>query len=233
MPNALSVAEEVAETLAEALANIRNILADKPVKLIAVTKQASPAQIEEAFRLGVTEFGENRVQDALKKRKDLSPSLVQSVHWHFIGHLQTNKVKQVVGNFEFIHSVDSLRLAREVAAQARNKGLTQKILLQVKVLPDPSKSGFAPDDLRHSLSEILSLDSLCVEGLMTICPQSPDRALWSRCFEGLKELKDELEKTHQIKLRELSMGMTDDWNEAIAYGATMIRIGRALFQHSA
>lgn len=223
----------MAETLAEALANIRNILADKPVQLIAVSKQATCKQMEEAFSLGVTEFGENRVQDALKKRSDLSPALVQSSHWHFIGHLQTNKVKQVVGNFDLIHSVDTLRLAKEISEQATNKGLVQKILLQVKVLEDPSKSGFTPESLRSSLSEILSLNAISVEGLMTICPQSSDPSTWRRCFKGLSELKMELENSHQIKLQELSMGMTDDWNEAIAYGATMIRIGRALFDRSA
>jgi len=223
----------VAETLAEALANIRNILADKPVKLIAVSKQATCKQIEEAFSLGVTEFGENRVQDALKKRSDLSPSMVQASHFHFIGHLQTNKVKQVVGNFDLIHSVDSLRLAKEISEQATKKGLVQKILLQVKVLPDPSKSGFTPQSLKESMGEILLLDSISLEGLMTICPDSPDRSIWRQCFKGLSELKLELENSHQIKLQELSMGMTDDWNEAIAYGATMIRIGRALFDRSA
>ncbi len=233
MPIALSMAKEVAEKLAEALANIRNVLADKPVKLIAVTKQASCEQIEEAFRLGVTEFGENRVQNALEKRKELSPALVQSAHWHFIGHLQTNKVKMVVGNFELIHSVDSMRLAREISAQALQKGIIQKILLQVKVLPDPNKSGFTPDELRKCMNEILALNAMKVEGLMTICPASPDRAVWRHCFEGLKDLRNEIEKSHQINLRELSMGMTDDWNEAIAYGATMIRIGRALFDRSA
>lgn len=227
------MAKEVAETLAEALANIRNILADKPVKLIAVSKQATCKQIEDAFSLGVTEFGENRVQDALKKRADLSPALVRSAHWHFIGHLQTNKVKQVVGNFDLIHSVDSLRLAKEISQQAEIKGLVQKILLQVKVLPDPSKSGFTPESLKESLDEILSLNAISVEGLMTICPASPDPAIWRQCFKGLSELKIELENSHQIKLKELSMGMTDDWNEAIAYGATMIRIGRALFDRSA
>src|SRR5690606_38061516 len=100
-------------SVAANLARINETLADRPVKLVAVTKQAELAQIEEAFALGVTEFGENRIQDALRKREQLSPALVHGSRWHFIGHLQTNKVKQAVGNFCLIHSVDSLKLAKE------------------------------------------------------------------------------------------------------------------------
>ena len=211
------------------LARIEKAIADKHVRLIAVTKKAEPSQMEEAFGLGVTEFGENRIQDALAKRENLSPLLVQGVKWHFIGHLQTNKVKQAVGNFELIHSVHSLKLAKEISKVAAQKGMTQAILLQVKLAADPDKDGFTKDELIIQFGEILDLPNLDIQGLMTITPLTDDLSKRKSCFLGLKDLRSELEKAHSINLNELSMGMTDDWMEAIECGATMIRLGRAIF----
>lgn len=218
--------------MARNLASIEKALADSQVRLIAVTKKASPSQMEEAYNLGVTEFGENRIQDALSKREVLSPSLVQNANWHFIGHLQTNKVKQAVGNFSLIHSVDSLKLAKEISKVASKKGLVQAILLQVKVLDDPDKSGFSAEQLKTEFPQLNALPNLDIQGLMTITPLSDDTSVAPRCFDGLKDLRVELENTHNVKLKELSMGMSNDWPEAVRSGSTMIRVGRAIFENT-
>jgi pyridoxal phosphate enzyme (YggS family) len=217
-------------SVADNLARIREALGSRPVQLIAVTKRASASQVEDAFAHGVTEFGENRVQDALARKEMLPPPVATGSNWHFIGRLQTNKVKQVIGNFSLIHSVDSLHLAQEISRTAEKKGLVQPILLQVKIAEDPSKAGLSVEDLKQILPEVLKLSHVKVQGLMTIAPLTEDRFVWRRCFVGLKELRDELSRTHGVELKELSMGMTDDWQEAVAAGATMIRLGRAIFE---
>jgi pyridoxal phosphate enzyme (YggS family) len=216
-------------SVADNLARIRQTIGASPVKLVAVSKSATPAQIEEAFNAGVTEFGESRIQDALKKMSSLPPSVATNSRWHFIGHLQTNKVRQAVGKFALIHSVDSLHLAEEISRVAAKLGITQSILLQVKIVDDNSKGGFTPETLRQSFDQLRRLPNIRIEGLMTITPLTDDVSVWKRCFTGLKELKDELTKTYDLKLSELSMGMSADWQEAIACGATMVRLGRAIF----
>lgn len=217
--------------MAANIARVKEVLSEQPVKLIAVTKHASIAQIEEAFGLGVFEFGESRIQDALKKREQLAPQVALNSNWHFIGHLQSNKVKQAVGNFSLIHSVDSLKLAQEVSRIAAEKGTEQAVLLQVKLQKDDSKSGFTPEQLRRELPAILAMPAIKVQGLMTISPLTEEPSIWKESFNGLRFLKDELNSTFNISLKELSMGMSDDWQDAIICGSTMIRLGRALFGH--
>ncbi|MGH9553843.1 MAG: YggS family pyridoxal phosphate-dependent enzyme [Terriglobales bacterium] len=216
-------------SVADNLARIRQAIGSAPVKLIAVTKTASPSQIEEAFKYGVTEFGENRVQDALDRRRLLPPNVAAASNWHFIGHLQTNKVKQAIDAFALIHSVDSLRLAQEISRAAGKAEKIQPILLQVKLVADDNKSGFSVAELKAAFPALLNLPNLRLEGLMTIAPFTDDRFIWRRCFAGLKELRDALAREHKVELKELSMGMTGDWQEAIECGATMIRLGRAIF----
>ncbi len=218
-------------SVAENIARFRESVGRLPVTLIAVTKNADPTQIEEAFSAGVTEFGENRLQDALAKRKQLPPSVALGSHWHFIGHLQTNKAKQVVGNFELIHSVDSFHLAQQLSKAAGEQKTKQAILLQVKVVDDPSKYGFSPDELRAMFSQLLQLPHLEVRGLMTITPLNADADTANACFSGLSLLRDQLALQHGVPLPELSMGMTDDWQKAVSCGATMVRLGRAIFGH--
>ncbi len=220
-----------AMSVAANLARIKNTLGAQPVTLVAVSKGVNIDLMVEAFENGVTEFGENRVQDALEKQAALPPQMADKIHWHFIGHLQTNKVKKAVGRFALIHSVDSIRLAEEISREATAAGITQAVLLQVKVVPDPSKSGFTPEQLRQSIDQIMSLPNLQVEGLMTIAPFTADEDIWQTCFDGLRDLRDELESASDDKyaLKELSMGMTQDWEAAVESGATMIRLGRAVF----
>jgi PLP dependent protein len=212
------------------IALIRETVGSYPVKLIAVTKEAESVQIEEAFNSGVTEFGESRVQDAIAHMDALSPKIQAASNWHFIGHLQTNKAKLAVGRFALIHSVDSLRLAKEISKQAEQKGFVQPILLQVKILPDPSKGGFTREELRSDFPALMSLPNIECRGLMTITPFSASDREKRQCFEGLAKFKDELSQTFGVPLKELSMGMSDDWREAVQCGSTMIRIGRAIFK---
>jgi PLP dependent protein len=217
-------------SVADNLARIRDTVGAYPVKLIAVSKSVGLEKVTEAFNCGVTEFGENRVQDALRKQDSISSDLSSKINWHFIGHLQSNKVKQVVGKFALIHSVHSFRLAEEISKAAQKEGVLQPVLLQVKMAEDPSKAGFSPDELKQQLAQILNLPGIKVKGLMTITPLTDDRELSAQCFCGLRQLRDELEEAHGIKLDELSMGMSDDYPEAIRCGSTMVRIGRAIFQ---
>lgn len=216
-------------SVAANLSRINEILAKADVTLIAVSKYVEMDGIREAIDCGVTEFGESRLADAIKKQSQLPPELAERTHWHFIGHLQTNKVKKAVGKFDLIHSVDSIRLAKEISDEAVKKEILQPVLLQVKMLTDPNKSGFSPKELKESLACLRELPGIKIEGLMTISPLTQDRSVWRECFLGLRQLREELEQEQALSLKELSMGMSDDWMEAVGCGATMVRIGRAIF----
>ncbi len=219
-------------TIAENLADIRKSFSAKPVTLIAVSKYVGIEQITEAFENGVTEFGESKIQDALLKQNSVPPHMAEHIHWHFIGHLQSNKAKKAVGRFVLIHSVDSISLAKELSAQAVKMQTEQSVLLQVKVVDDPSKSGFSPEALKDSFRDLVDLPGLRVDGLMTMTPLTEDEDVWRRCFTGLKSLRDELEERHGVRLKELSMGMSDDYQVAVTCGATMVRLGTAIFENS-
>lgn len=223
------VADRKGMSVAENIARIRGLIGATKVTLIAVTKNVGTDRIEDAFNCGVTEYGENRVQEALSKQQEVPPHMADKIQWHFIGHLQTNKVKKVVGHFALIHSVDSMHLAEEVSKEATKRSVVQPILLQVKVLPDPDKGGFAPAELKQQFATLSKLPNLRIDGLMTITPLTSNELERSQCFEGLRRLRDDIQAAYGVQLNELSMGMTDDWQEAIKYGATMIRLGRAIF----
>jgi pyridoxal phosphate enzyme (YggS family) len=216
-------------SVTENITRIRESFGSHSIKLIAVTKNAHTKQIEEAFKSGVTEFGESRVQDALPKMNAMPDWLNEKASWHFIGHLQGNKVKQVVGAFSLIHSVDSLRLAKEISRVAEMKNIKQPVLLQVKMTPDANKFGFEPSEIKSCIGEIVKLSGIDCKGLMTITPENASGDVRQKCFIGLKQLRDELAEQTGVYLPELSMGMSDDWKEAITCGSTMLRIGRAIF----
>lgn len=218
--------------MAASIAKVRENLSNHgAVQLIAVTKNATIDQIGDAFACGVNQFGESRVQAALKKREALPPQIEQNSDWHFIGHLQTNKVKQVVGQFALIHSVDSLRLAIEIDRVAKERGIKQSILLQVKIEADDAKGGFTADQLEREMSSLMSLTNIELQGLMTITPFDADSSTSQKCFAGLKALRDRLSSKYDLPLAQLSMGMSDDWRLAVEQGSTMIRLGRAIFGH--
>ncbi len=189
------------------------------VALVAVSKTFSPDAIKQAFEAGIRHIGENWIQEAEPKIKYLEALGMQPV-WHLVGHLQTNKVKTAAELFDMIESVDSLRLAEAISKRASKR---VPVLLEVNVAGEDTKNGFSPADLPAALASIAQLPAVDVRGLMTVAPQVEDPEDVRFVFKRLHELRD------AVGLDELSMGMTDDFEVAIQEGATMVRIGRAIF----
>ena len=206
--------------------NLEKILKDVKdynPKIIAVTKYYDADRMIEAYNAGIRDFGESRAQDALEKIGKMDDKTKIDSSYHFIGHLQTNKVKYVVGNFEYIHTVDSLKLARCIDVEAKSKGIIQKILIQVNNAYEPQKFGIEPNELDNLISEVQKLDSIELKGLMNIAPLNCEESELEKLFLEMKELKE------RYNLEELSMGMSNDYKIAARCGATMIRVGRSLF----
>jgi len=195
------------------------------IELVAISKTHSAESVREAVEAGQILFGESRVQEARIKIPELSASL----RWHFVGHLQKNKVRQALPLFEMIHSVDSLELARDINRVADEEGAHPRVLLEVNVAGEGSKFGFAPDDLREHMEPLLALPRLSIEGLMCIPPLAVESEESRKCFVQVRELRDSLEKEFNVKLPQLSMGMTQDFPIAIEEGATLVRVGTAIF----
>lgn len=196
--------------------------------LVAVTKQVSPERITEAYRAGVRHFGESRVQEFEDKRRGLS---LPSATWHMVGHLQSNKARRALELFDRIDSLDSLGLAEKLASGAETQGRKMPVLIQVHLGAEPAKHGVEPDELGALVEGVARLPALVVEGLMTIPPfsESPEDA--RPHFRRLRELAEELSRLRLpgVEMRELSMGMSHDFEVAIEEGATQVRIGTALF----
>ncbi len=215
-------------TVEENLSELRKDIAPCKAKIIAVTKYFGAEKLIEAYQDGLRDFGENRVQDALDKFGKLPEEIKQNSTFHLIGHLQTNKVKKAVGYFDYIQSVDSLRLARMISETALDRGIVQKILLQVNNANEANKSGFSKNDLKAVFSDIISLEGLDVRGLMNIAPVTSEDEL-DILFADMNSFKKELEAEYGYELPELSMGMSNDYKIAVKNGSTMIRVGRKLF----
>lgn len=197
------------------------------IRLVAVSKTYPPSVIREAWEAGQRVFGENRVQDALPKIQELPAE----AEWHFIGHLQSNKIRKALPAFTLIHGVDNPELAIQINRIAGEMGLTASVLLETNVSGEASKFGFSPDALRQNLEDLLSLPNLCVKGLMTMAPYSEDPENARPVFSALRKLRDELASKTQHPLPELSMGMSGDFEVAIEEGATIVRIGSSIFGH--
>jgi len=189
------------------------------VTLVVVTKTIEAPAIEAAFHAGIRNFGENRVQEARPKIEQLA-SLRAHLTWHMVGHLQTNKAKTAVDFFDIIHSVDSLRLAEALSRRSQKR---LPVLIEVNVAAEATKSGFTLPEVDEAVKRIVRLPNLEIEGLMTIAPWVSDAEEVRPVFRRLRQLGDAL------GLRHLSMGMTDDFEVAIEEGATLVRIGRAIF----
>ena len=189
------------------------------VTLVAVSKTVEADVIEAAFNAGLRHFGENRVQEATSKIEQLQ-KLKPDIVWHMVGHLQTNKAKTAASIFDIIHSVDSLKLAETLNNCSQRK---LRILIQVNVADEATKSGFVPTKVNQAVRQIAKLPNLEIEGLMTIAPLVSDTEEIRPVFRQLRQLRDALGLSH------LSMGMTDDFEVAIEEGATLVRIGRAIF----
>lgn len=198
--------------------------------IVAVTKYFDESKIVEYYNSGLRDFGENRVQDALDKMEKLPKEILDSSRFHLIGHLQTNKVKNAVGKFYLIHSVDSVKLAKTISEEAQKKGIVQKILLQVNNACEEQKFGFCLEELKKTFKEIVDLPSIEVLGLMNIAPLEISDEKLHELFAEIKHLKDDLVSEYGLELNEISMGMSNDYLIALQEGATIIRLGRILFK---
>jgi pyridoxal phosphate enzyme (YggS family) len=198
------------------------------VKLVAVSKTVPPERIRQAVEAGATDLGENYIQEAREKIEALKDT---AVTWHFIGHLQSNKAKYAVRLFELVHSVDDLSLAEELDRRARAMGKIQKVLVQVNVAGETTKSGVSPGDVLDLIRKMATLKNLAVCGLMTMPPyfNAPERV--RPFFAKLRELRDQIGQAGipSMSMTELSMGMSGDFKAAIEEGATLVRIGTAIF----
>ncbi|MCX5716680.1 MAG: YggS family pyridoxal phosphate-dependent enzyme [Candidatus Omnitrophica bacterium] len=205
------------------------------VKLVCVTKGRTIEQIKVAASLGVSDIGENRVQEAVEKYNNLKPDTSNlKPKWHLIGHLQTNKAKDAVRIFDLIHSVDSFKLAQEIHKQAAKINKVQDVLIEVNISGEPTKFGVAPEKLMVLAKDMISLYNIKLSGLMAIAPVVENPQAARPYFVKLRELKEEINnsllKAYSLKLMTLSMGMSQDYEVAIEEGATMVRIGTAIFE---
>jgi len=218
------------EALPDHLEQVRATIAQRAdvqeVTIVAVTKGFGVDAIRAARAAGLADIGENRVQEAVQKQDELGAGgQGLGIRWHLIGHLQRNKAKLVPGRFELVHSVDSLPLATELAERASRL----RVLLQVNVAGEEQKSGCAPEEARTLARQISALNTLRLEGLMTLAPFTDDVDVQRRTFRGLRVLRDTIKEEDGLWLPTLSMGMSGDYGTAVQEGATVIRLGTALF----
>jgi PLP dependent protein len=220
----------ISENLSEVRSRIENAArraarSAESISLIAVSKTHPTEVIMAAIEAGQLAFGENRVQEAKSK----IPVLPARLRWHLIGHLQSNKVRLALPLFEVIHGVDSLELLADIDRISGELGLFPRVLLQVNVSGESSKFGFAPAKLLDNVERIVGFERLQIEGLMTIPPLAPAAEHSRKYFVALRELRDRLSQRYRCPLPQLSMGMSDDYEVAIEEGATMVRVGTAIF----
>ena len=213
----------------ENLHKVQEKIAPYTVKIIAVTKYYDESKLLEAYDAGLRDFGENRVNDAIAKFANLPEEVKSNSFFHLIGHLQSNKVKKAVGNFDYIHSVDSLKLAQMIDEKAEELGIVQKIFLQINNAKEEQKSGFSPEQLKKDFGKIIQMKNIKVMGLMNIAPINANENELSHLFEGVKKIQLELKSEYKCDMDELSMGMSGDYMTAVKSGATCIRLGRVLF----
>ena len=221
---------KLAENLAAVQSRIANAVEKSgrsahEVRLVAVSKTYPAEAIRELFETGQQAFGESRVQEALPKVEALPPG----IEWHFIGHLQTNKIRKVVGQFALFHGVDNENLALQMNRIAGELSVTANVLLEVNVSGEESKFGFAPENLPAALENLAPLPFLRIRGLMTMAPYSDNPEEARPYFAKLRDVRDRLATATGLPLSELSMGMSGDFEQGIAEGATIVRVGSAIF----
>ncbi|GAA0743742.1 YggS family pyridoxal phosphate-dependent enzyme [Clostridium oceanicum] len=205
---------------------LKDILPDE-VNLIAVSKTKPIEDICEAYEFGIRDFGENKVQE-LSKKVELFPK--EDIRWHLIGHLQRNKVKYIVGKVSLIHSLDSIRLLKEIESRYNKEGKTAEVLIQVNIAKEESKYGIYEEQLNSMIDEVEKCKNVKVKGLMSIIPKG-DKEICKKYFKQMKQIFDKLKDRSfkNIKMKYLSMGMTGDYVEAIEEGSNMVRIGQGIF----
>jgi PLP dependent protein len=215
--------ERVREQIAQAVTKAGRAIGE--IELVAISKTHGAEKVHAAFDAGQSLFGESRVQEARVK----IPELPSAIRWHFVGHLQKNKIRHALPLFELIHGVDSLALAQEMNRIAEEEGLHPRVLLEVNVAGEGSKFGFGLGTLREQMETLVALPRLSIEGLMTIPPLAEQPEASRKFFVQLRELRGALEKEFNMKLPHLSMGMTSDFPIAVEEGATLVRVGTAIF----
>jgi PLP dependent protein len=215
-------------SISERIIALRSSLPES-VRLIAVTKQVSCDVMRCAYATGIRDFAESRIQEAASKQAQLQD--LSDITWHFIGHLQSNKAKKAIEQFPWIHSVDNLKLAQRLDQLAQQLEISPHICLQVKILPDPNKSGWNVSQLLADLSALNQCKNLQIQGLMTIPPLGLKDSEILDVFHRTRELAKEIQEQNwsHIQMHHLSMGMSSDYKLAVAAGATMIRLGTILF----
>lgn len=204
---------------------------EREVRLVVVSKYATIPRMIEAYESGIRDFGESRIQDAEKKLSQLPSEMLNNVRWHFIGHLQRNKIKKTLHNrFWLIQSLDSVELAEQLSRLNMEQGTRQAVLLQVNLTRESQKSGFLEEALLRDYPQLIRLPGLIIRGLMTIGPHTQQAEESRQHFCHLKSLRDQLVEAFDHPLPELSMGMSEDFQHAIACGATIVRIGNRIFE---
>lgn len=217
------------KTVEKNLSQIQEEIAPYKPNIIAVTKYFGQNAVIAAYEAGLRNFGESRAIEAIEKINQLPQEVRENSNFHFIGHLQTNKVKKVVENFDYIHSIDSVKLANAVSQTASEAGKIQNILLQLNNANEEQKFGLPKDDLIEVFEDIQKLDGINVVGLMNMAPLGADESELETLFKDVISTKNLLEEKFNCKLPEVSMGMSQDYGVAARCGATMLRIGRKLF----
>lgn len=217
-------------TVRQNLLQIQEDIAPYTPNIIAVTKYFDESAIIDAYNAGLRNFAESRVIEAIEKINNLPAEVKDNSKFHFIGHLQTNKVKKVIGHFDYIHSVDSYKLAKVISDEAGIAEKTQKILLQVNNANEEQKFGLSKDEVFEVFHSISELPNIEICGLMNMAPLGATDEELNYLFEDISQIKLKLEKEFNCKLKELSMGMSQDYKIAVKHGATMLRIGRKLFK---
>lgn len=216
-------------TVKENLLKVREDIAPYTPNIIAVTKYFNESKIVEAYEAGLRDFGESKVLEAIEKIQKLPAEIKNNSRFHFIGHLQSNKVRKAVGNFDCIDSVDSLKLAELISEEALAQGIKQKALLQINNANEIQKFGFSKEEILQKFPRIQILKGIKIKGLMNMAPLGLEKEALIELFTDITRLRDELEKRFDCELKEISMGMSGDYKEAVAAGATTIRLGRKLF----
>ena len=216
-------------TVKENLLQIQEEIAPYKPNIIAVTKYFDETAVINAYNAGLRDFAESRVIEAITKINNLPADVRNNSRFHFIGHLQTNKVKKAVANFDYIHSVDSYKLAKAISDEAQNTGKVQNILLQVNNADEVQKFGFSKQEIFDIFISIKSPPNINIAGLMNMAPLGASEDELNRLFEEVAQIRNKLETVFNCSLKELSMGMSQDYKIAVKHGATMLRIGRKLF----
>jgi pyridoxal phosphate enzyme (YggS family) len=230
----MAVLQLLVDSVAENLEGVRGQIAEsarkagrqlQEIQLVAISKTHEAQKVRAAFDAGQELFGESKVQEARAK----IPLLPSAARWHFVGRLQRNKIRHALPLFELFHSVDSLELARDMNRIADEEGLNPRVLLEVNVAGEGSKIGFNPEAVRHDMETLLGFPRVTIEGLMAIPPLAPEAEASRKYFVMLRELRDQFAAEFKIGLPHLSMGMTGDFTVAIEEGATLVRVGTAIF----